>query len=90
MSREHSWSDQYTQGRAADISEDGAPAYVAGHRRRWGTSRMLHLGSVGIALRTFSVRSSDKDMLHLIFDLDEATSAKFRAIVERLDRNRAA
>jgi hypothetical protein len=56
------------------------PAIVAGG---------LHLGSVGIAL-PFSVRSSDKDMLHLIFDLDEATSAKFRAIVERLDRNRAA
>jgi hypothetical protein len=75
-------------GRAADISEDGA-GVCGGPSSPVGTRGMLHLASVGIAL-PFSVRSSDKDMLHLIFDLDEATSAKFRAIVERLDRNRAA
>jgi methyl-accepting chemotaxis protein len=74
--------------RIADISEGGASIH-GGPLALVGTRGTLHLDSTGIAL-PFSVRSSDKDMLHLIFDLDAATLAKFRATVERLDQNRAA
>jgi hypothetical protein len=71
-----------------NISEDGA-GIRGGPSLPSGTRATLHLDGVGFALPC-TARGSEDDTLRLSFDLDEATSAKFRPIVERLAQSRAA
>ena len=79
---------QSSTAHVIDLSEHGAyinntpPVSV-------GTHGTLTMDSVGVAL-PFSVRAAEKDGLHLIFELDEATATKFRPIPERLATRQAA
>ena len=66
----------------ADLSEHGA--YVRnGPSVSVGARGTLAMDSVGFAL-PFSVRAVEDGVLHLAFELDEATAARFRAIPEQL------
>ena len=74
--------------RIADLSEHGAsvrggPALPVGSR---GT---LLIDNVGFTL-PFSVRAVADGVLHMAFELDEATAARFRPMPERLSTKRAA
>jgi methyl-accepting chemotaxis protein len=74
--------------RVANISEGGVAVH-GGPSLPPGTRMALHLDNVNFALPC-TVSSSDQDMLHLTFELDDATVAKFRPILERLAASRAA
>jgi methyl-accepting chemotaxis protein len=74
--------------RVADLSQHGA-FILDGPSAPTGTRGTLTIDSVGFAL-PFSVRSVEDNGLHLEFELDEATAAKFRPIPERLSRNEKA
>jgi methyl-accepting chemotaxis protein len=74
--------------RITDISQGGANV-SGGPTLQTGTRGMLQPDDAGFAL-PFNVRYSDADALHLAFDLDEATAAKFGLVLERLSVSRAA
>jgi methyl-accepting chemotaxis protein len=79
---------QTSTAHVADLSEHGAyirnaPSVPVGTR---GT---LRIDSVDFAL-PFSVRAVEDDALHLTFELDEATAARFRPVPERLAIRKAA
>jgi methyl-accepting chemotaxis protein len=74
--------------RVVDLSEHGAhvrggPSVPVGSR---GT---LTIDTVGFGL-PFSVRTAEDDAQHLMFELDQATAAKFQPFLERLSTRRAA
>jgi methyl-accepting chemotaxis protein len=74
--------------RIVDLSAHGAfvrrgPAATAGSRG------MLTIDTVGFGL-PFNVRAVEDDGLHLVFELDQATAAKFQLFLERTSIPRAA
>ena len=54
-----------------------------------GTRGTLQLDGAGFVL-PFTVRDSDANVLHLVFQLDDATAAKFEPVLELLAFSRAA
>jgi methyl-accepting chemotaxis protein len=74
--------------RVSDISEGGA-SVRGGPSPPLGTRATLHIDGVSVGLPC-TVRGSEDDLLRLSFELDEATTAKFRPFVERLAQGRAA
>jgi methyl-accepting chemotaxis protein len=74
--------------RLRDISEAGA-SVRGGPSLHPGTRATLDVDGAGFAVPC-TVRGSDDDTLRLSFELDAATTARFRPIVERLGQSRAA
>jgi methyl-accepting chemotaxis protein len=72
----------------ADLSERGA-SISDGPTVPVGTRGTLTMGSADLAL-PFIVRAVDGAALHVAFELDEATAARFRSMPERLMRRIAA
>ncbi len=68
---------------AAGASVSGSPSMQV------GTQAALQLDGVGFALPC-TVRGSGEGRLHLRFELDAATAARFSAVLDRLAVNRAA
>jgi methyl-accepting chemotaxis protein len=79
---------QSSVGRVADLSEHGA-AIADGPTVSPGASGTLMIDGVDFAL-SFSVRAVEDGLMHLEFQLDEATAARFRPMPERLAVRRAA
>jgi methyl-accepting chemotaxis protein len=71
-----------------DISKGGA-GVRGGPLLPMDTRGSLNLDGVGFAL-PFSVRATGDDVVHVLFDLDEATATAFGSIVERLAHRQAA
>ncbi len=81
-------ADRSFEGHLDDLSEHGA--CVRGQETvPVGTRGTLTLLKLNVAL-PFSVRAVDAGILHLAFELDSATAAKLRAIVDNLALKSAA
>jgi methyl-accepting chemotaxis protein len=79
---------QPSTARVADLSMQGA--YIcSGPIVPVGTRGTLTADSIGFPLQ-FTVRATENDGLHLMFELDVATAARFAPILERLPVPRAA
>jgi len=74
--------------RVTDISRAGA-GVRGGPTLPLATRGSLNLDGVSFAL-PFSVRATDADVVHVLFDLDEATAEQFGSIVENLAHRHAA
>jgi methyl-accepting chemotaxis protein len=74
--------------RVTDLSGGGA-SVRGGPSLHLGARAALHLDGVGFEL-SCTVRNCENETLNLAFELDEATAARFRPIVERLALRRAA
>jgi methyl-accepting chemotaxis protein len=72
----------------ADLSEHGAQV-LGGPMVPVGTRGSLTVTGFDASL-PFSVRATDDSKLHVTFDLDAVTAAKFRSVPERLAARRAA
>ncbi len=79
---------QSSTARIADLSMHGA--YIcSGPIVPAGTRGTLTVDSIGFPLQ-FTIRATENDGLHLMFELDDATAARFAPILKKLSLPRAA